>query len=803
MAEIRTFRTREFLHRLQTRVATRLDEITQTRVFAWVALVALAMAVTALTTMTFEQIPSSMQVGAIVQRDIKADRNYEIVDEEATDKKREEAVASVLPVFDFDSGIADSLMTRVKSAFAAGRATMIAAVGDPTRQRATTGVQREKAANGERELAAQAFATALGIPPDAEFMTSLLDDGLNPRTEVAVVEAIRTTLLRPVIADHMTTEFQGTGVVVRTLRKGDVVGSQPGFEERVISDIRELATLEDARGLLAKATPLRALRDERLMRAATALASQVMEPTCLPNRMETTRRQDTAAAGVKNVIMKLNAGEMIVREGERFEPSQIKLIQGILKEKSRGAVHLEFTGTMILVLMLLSLPFLLLKRFFRRVRIERGDDVLMAITGLMVLLIVRFSLALAPAVHEQLFFAIDISALYYMIPVAGGAMMLRMFLGAELSLMFSVVVSLFAGMVVQNDISFVLYNIVTGSVAIITIANVDRRSQIISAGVVTGLAGAVAVLGLHLIAAATVTVPFSVLEVFWSMILAFIGGLGCAIFAMIAAPIVESVSGFTSDIKLLELANLNHPLLRELIVRAPGTYHHSHVVGLLGEAAASAIGANALLVRVGAYYHDIGKLKKPLYFIENVKGGENRHERLTPHMSALIVSAHVKDGYDLAASAKIPRVILEMIPQHHGTRRISFFYDKAKSLEDPEMMKIDPKDFEYPGPKPQTREAAILMLADVAEAAVRALKEKSPSRIEQTVQRVIHDIFNESQLDECDLTLRDLNAISEAFIRTLLGIYHLRIEYMKDMEYERPEGPVPDEPTLRADDLEK
>ena len=258
---------------------------------------------------------------------------------------------------------------------------------------------------------------------------------------------------------------------------------------------------------------------------------------------------------------------------------------------------------------------------------------------------------------------------------------------------------------------------------------------------------------------------------------------------LIAAPLVESLLGYTTDIKLLEMANLNHPLLRELIVRAPGSYHHSHLTGIIAEAAAESIGANPLLVRVAAYYHDIGKIRKPLYFVENAKNGEDRHAKLSPHMSSLIISSHVKDGVEMAQEAKLPQSIIDMMTQHHSTRQISFFYEKAKAQHDAETKKLDASDFEYEGPKPQTREAAILMLADVSEAAVRSLKEKSPARIEQTVDRVIDDCFKEKQLDECDLTLRDLNEISKAFVHILLGIYHQRIEYQKEAATKR-EGSV-------------
>ncbi|HQG13984.1 MAG TPA: HDIG domain-containing protein, partial [bacterium] len=257
-----------------------------------------------------------------------------------------------------------------------------------------------------------------------------------------------------------------------------------------------------------------------------------------------------------------------------------------------------------------------------------------------------------------------------------------------------------------------------------------------------------------------------------------------------------------SDIKLLELANLNHPLLRELIVRAPGTYHHSHLVGILGEAAAESIGANPLLVRVGAYYHDIGKLKKPQYFIENSKSGENKHEKISPNMSALVISAHVKDGMELALSSGIPKRIADMIPQHHGTRLMSYFYAKAKEGENPDVEKVDEKDFRYPGPKPQTREAAILMLADTVEASVRALKEKGSARIQQTVERSINDIFAESQLDDCELTLQDLHDIAKAFVRILLGIYHQRIEYPKNEEDKNEISIIDENSTRETDSLE-
>jgi len=242
-------------------------------------------------------------------------------------------------------------------------------------------------------------------------------------------------------------------------------------------------------------------------------------------------------------------------------------------------------------------------------------------------------------------------------------------------------------------------------------------------------------------------------------------------------PIIESLFSYTTDIKLLELANMDNPMIKDLILQAPGTYHHSVIVGSLVEAGAKSVSANPLLSRVSAFYHDIGKLKKPLYFIENAGGMENKHDHLTPNMSSLILLSHVKDGVELARENGLGERIANIIQQHHGTSLISYFYQKAKEQENPELESLQEEDFRYPGPKPQTKEAGIVMLADVVEAASRSLTDPTPSRIRSLVQRIINSIFLDSQLEECELTLKDLHKIEESFTRILNGIFHQRVDY--------------------------
>ncbi|MBI2123569.1 MAG: HDIG domain-containing protein, partial [Armatimonadetes bacterium] len=238
-------------------------------------------------------------------------------------------------------------------------------------------------------------------------------------------------------------------------------------------------------------------------------------------------------------------------------------------------------------------------------------------------------------------------------------------------------------------------------------------------------------------------------------------------------PYLEQLFGLVTPIKLLELSNPSQPLLRRLQIEAPGTYHHSIMVANLAEAGAEAIGADSLMVRVGAYYHDIGKIRRPVFFIENQIGVDNPHDKMSPSLSALTVQSHVRDGLEYAKEHGLPKTVASFIPQHHGTSLITYFYHQAKERGE----SADESTFRYEGPRPQTREAAIVMLADAAEGAVRSMGRPTPDRIEQVVRRIIRERLEDGQLDECDLTFRELDVIVSVFVRLLASMFHPRIEY--------------------------
>jgi putative nucleotidyltransferase with HDIG domain len=408
-----------------------------------------------------------------------------------------------------------------------------------------------------------------------------------------------------------------------------------------------------------------------------------------------------------------------------------------------------------------------------KISLSSRDLLFVCLNLIMVVLALKLFIFISGSV-EITFLYIPSSSYYYLFPVAAGAMLARIVINSEVAIVYSALASMFSAILLDNSLFFFIYLFIGGIVGANGVARCEQRSTLIKAGIYVGVANALLIVFYEMFKG---TLGFDSL---FNSGFGFIGGILSAVIVLGTTPIVEGIFSYTTDIKLLELANLEQPILKDLIVQAPGTYHHSIIVGSLAEAAAKAIGVNPLLARVSAYYHDIGKIKKPLYFSENQGGKKNPHDKLLPSMSSLILNAHVKDGVDLAKKQKLGKKILDIIRQHHGTGLSSFFYQKAKG--NPAVESIDEKDFRYLGPKPQTKEAGIVMLADGVEAASRTLSDPTPSRVKGLVRRIINNTFADGQLDDCELTLKDLHHIEENFGRILTGIFHQRVEYPNSEE---------------------
>lgn len=361
----------------------------------------------------------------------------------------------------------------------------------------------------------------------------------------------------------------------------------------------------------------------------------------------------------------------------------------------------------------------------------------------------------------------DGSAFIYGIPIPIGAMLVKLIFDFHTSIIFSFAISLLTG-IWLNDPSYAVYIFIGSLTAAFSVMRCKKRSVLIRGGVYISIANIVTASIILLLKGDL----FSLISPSAFLFAAISGIMVSATISMIL-PVIEYIFGITTDISLVELLDLDQPLMRNLMIAAPGTYHHSVIVGNLAEAAAEAVSANPLLARVTSYYHDIGKIKMPEYFVENQEGKVSKHDKLTPHMSSMILISHVKEGSELARQYKLPRLITDIMQQHHGTSLITYFYQKAVE----QTLSTSQDDYRYPGPKPQTRVAALVMMADAVEAASRTLTDPTPARISSLVDRIINNIFLDGQIDECELTLRDISEIKKRFTYILTGIFHRRIEY--------------------------
>jgi len=421
-----------------------------------------------------------------------------------------------------------------------------------------------------------------------------------------------------------------------------------------------------------------------------------------------------------------------------------------------------------------SLPLFILyrdlKRYNRDVTSDLGRLLLICVILAGSLAISRMSVEIFSAFTERI--AADGARTgYFAVPVAVGAMLATLLFDVHTGIVFSVITGILAGLLIPMEPLYFLYAFVGSMTAAFSVIRCHQRSALMRAGLFVGLANAVTVVFIDLYRQQLFT------DVGWhNLIAAVLGGILVGVLVSGILPLLEWMFKVVTDISLLEYSDLNRPILKSLMVSAPGTYHHSIIIGSLAEAAAEAVGVNPLMARVCSYYHDIGKIKKPEYFIENQAKGENRHDRLTPSMSSLIIASHVKDGLELAREHDLPPQITDIIQQHHGTALMTYFYDKARQTEDP-TSPVREEEYRYPGPKPQTKVAAIVMLADAVEAASRVLDNPTPQRIAALVDKLVSRIFEDGQLSECDLTLRDLTEIKKSFNKLLSGIYHYRIDY--------------------------
>jgi len=505
------------------------------------------------------------------------------------------------------------------------------------------------------------------------------------------------------------------------------------------------------------------LMDERISQIPMRqIAKHIISAFLIPNSrvdVEATKKQESdfiESYRLEYPVM-IYKGERIISKDDIVTEDKIDVLRTIgYLDENNGLDYMFLGSVLILLLLLWGVLATFMKSFTQKSFNSRNE--LMLIASIMVLTI--FLAWMAKNFFPDYAPYITIG---FIAPV-----LLAIFLEIQLAVMVNLIITMAVSVMFKDNLTFIIMLVINGTIAAFLSANASQRRRISLAGLAIGAANIFIIFCMGVIEKKD-----------WPTLLnesgiAFLNGILSVILAIGLLPFLESIFNMITPLKLLELGDPNHPLLKRLLMEAPGTYHHSLMVGNLAEVGTRAIGGNALLARVGAYFHDIGKLKRPGFFKEN-QMSENPHDRITPNLSTLVITSHTKDGEEMAMKYKLPKVIRDIIAQHHGSTLVAFFYHKAKQGE--KGLEVKESNFRYEGPKPQSREAAVVLLADSVEAAVRSLPDKTKGKIEGLIRKIIKDKLDDGQLDYCDLTLKNMNDIANGFLTVLSGFFHERTEY--------------------------
>ena len=551
---------------------------------------------------------------------------------------------------------------------------------------------------------------------------------------------------------------------------------KPNQQSTVSMAESSMTSLSEARNkLLEGLRQIRSLSDAEVQAFNSALAP-LIQPSVVFDSVLTDKARDTIANSVEPVTISLKRGQTIAREGDTITPNVLSQISAIRSYSSSTRNVNRFFGLLILVSSLFWAAWKFIQHRGAVPRLTLSEERTFALFGFIVvvqtaLMSVFFRLSEFTALQNVKAPLNDPSLWAYAIPFAFGSLLMTLLADRRTALFTGLFISIIAGFLAPKSLEFVVYSAIASAVAVYGIGRYRSRSSVTIAGILVGAASAsvaVALIGYT-------QQPFILNTVMLAIACGLGSGLVTAAVTAVFLPLCENFFGILTDVKLLELSNADLPALGQLAMRAPGTNQHSHAVGQLAEEACRAVGGNSLLTRIGALYHDIGKTAAPEHFVEN-QTGRNPHDKLKPQQSAKIIVSHVTYGIKLGKEMGLPQRIIDFIPQHHGTRTLHYFLKKAQA-EARDEQEIDENDFRYPGPKPQFKEAAIMMIADSCEAAARSLSEPTPENIRFIVTKIIDAILADDQLDECDLTLRELTQIREAIIKSLVAIYHSRVDY--------------------------
>ncbi len=727
----------------------------------------------------------TVRVGDVAQRTVKAPFTFSFPDHAGYERARDQAREAALPVYVLRTDLVEDRHRQIRDAFGAGRARLGEVAGGAGELGG-----HPKLTEDLTLLVVQAFLEPLRVQLPEEDVRTLVETGFRRETEDLAHHLLDAAMrdAQIVVSRDQLPQDRRPMTLIRL-----------GPEERsetVVSNFETIQVPETARQRVSLGVMDSAVQAGPETDAAAGLARALVTANLSFDPLETEERREAAAAAVSLGLVTVKRGQIVLAAGQVVTPDDLEVYVALQQQSGEQDPLLEalalglFLGLLVASLYHFASSWIV--GFSTRVRdVAAGAGLLLLVTFL-----ARVIVASSEAVASTVGYEAESRSVWFFVPAAGAVMLVRLLLGIPWTLPFVVAAAVACGLVMDLQALPVVYFLVSGVAAAAAVEHTRERIAVLRAGAVVGVVNAVAVLLVHLVQLFVSEGELSLattMRPFWSMTFAFGGGIASSFLVLGLVPVFET-AGFVTDYRLMELANLNHPLLRQLMLRAPGSYHHSVIVGTLAEAGAEAIGANALVAKVSSYFHDIGKALKPQFFVEN-QHGVNKHGDLDPSVSAAIIIGHVIEGGRMAREHRLPQPILDNIYMHHGTGLLQYFYAQATEQAG---HPISDTPFRYPGPKPNTREAGVIMLADKVEAATRTLRTPDEDHIRAMIGRIVSSVIADGQFSECPLTFEEISTVADTFVRVLVAIYHQRIEYPQTADLSRggPAQAVPREATI-------
>jgi putative nucleotidyltransferase with HDIG domain len=693
-------------------------------------------------------LTETYQEGDVIRRTVIAPADISVMDWTETEKRRAAAKEAARPVFTFDPSRAESAAQNFRAAWE-----------DLQRQ---AGTQSNGNARKELKWAGEGSGSAIVAAITAhhfdtnelERLTRILrETGDGYIYEDGDAEYLKQDIL---LVDRRNSSAQSILTMPQS-RMTSLSAAQRSLRSR-ISQLQDWSPEQQA-ALLSAMLPL-------------------IKPSVSYDPAATQATRDDASRKIDMAHILLKRNQVVAREGDTVTEQVLAQLAAVRDYSHAGRRWWnQLFGLLFLVAALYWLAWKFIEHRTTAITLSLSPRTAFALVGSAVIvqtILARVGFTLAESIVTRGMSAPlnDPTIWDFAVPFASAALLVALLVDTQLGLITALMSALFAGLLAPTGVLMSIYAVISSTAAVYGIGRYRERQSVTVAGLLISLVNALTAVAL----VAYAQQPLTLKTILFAMACGILGGLLTTIFTAGGLPINESLFGILTDVKLLELSNADLPVLGQLALRAPGTNQHSHAVGQLAEDACRAVGANPLLARIGALYHDIGKTAAPDMFVENQQGGNNPHDRLKPTQSARIITSHVTYGLKLAKEIGLPKQISDFIPQHHGTRTLHFFLRKAQAQAAPGE-EVDEAEFRYPGPKPQFKESAIMMIADSCEAAARSLAHPNPENIRSIVSKIVDAIISDGQLDECNLSLKELTTIREAIITSLTAIYHARIDY--------------------------